>query len=123
MNNPETKKDTSRRDWYAGSAAALLGAGAVSSILLRAQTTSTTTNDISILNYALRLENLESAFYSQGLATFAPKAKIIHSWTPRQDDRQGHDQRDWREDALRQLGNPKDKDYQPVTERQFNQIA
>src|SRR3984885_1126896 len=73
MNNPETKKDTSRRDWFAGSAAALLGAGAVSSILLRAQTTSTTTNDISILNYALRLENLESAFYSQGLATFAPK--------------------------------------------------
>ena len=74
MTNTETKKPTSRRDWFTGSAA-LLGAGAISSILARAQSTGTgsTTNDINILNFALRLENLESAFYSQGLATFAPK--------------------------------------------------
>ena len=41
---------------------------------LRAQTgTGSTTNDINILNFALRLENLESAFYQQGLAKFASK--------------------------------------------------
>jgi hypothetical protein len=73
MTNTDTRKSTSRRDWFTGSAA-LLGAGTISSILLRAQTgTGSTTNDINILNFALRLENLESAFYSQGLAMFAPK--------------------------------------------------
>jgi len=74
MTNTETKKATSRRDWFAGSAA-LLGAGAISSLVARAQTTGTgsATNDLNILNFALRLENLESAFYSQGLASFAPK--------------------------------------------------
>ena len=73
MTNTETKKSTSRRDWFAGSAA-LLGAGAITSILARAQTgTGSVTNDINILNFALRLENLESTFYSQGLATFAPR--------------------------------------------------
>src|SRR3954454_566701 len=73
MTNTETKKSTSRRDWFAGSAA-LLGAGAITSILGRAQTgTGSVTNDINILNFALRLENLESTFYSQGLATFAPR--------------------------------------------------
>jgi hypothetical protein len=71
MTNSETKKSTSRRDWFAKSAA-LLGAGAISSVISRAQS-SGVTNDINILNFALRLENLESAFYSQGLATFAPK--------------------------------------------------
>jgi hypothetical protein len=71
MTNTETTKNTSRRNWLNGSAA-LLGAGAVSSMMLRGQTSSAT-NDINIMNYALRLENLESAFYSQGLATFAPK--------------------------------------------------
>jgi hypothetical protein len=71
MTNTEMKKPTSRRDWFTGSAA-LLGAGAVSSMVLRAQTGSVT-NDINILNYALRLENLENAFYTQGLATFAAK--------------------------------------------------
>jgi hypothetical protein len=70
MTNTETTKPTSRRDWFAGSAA-LLTAGALSRVA-RAQAPSTT-NDINILNFALRLENLESAFYSQGLATFAPK--------------------------------------------------
>jgi Ferritin-like domain len=74
MTNTETKNPTSRRAWFAGSAA-IFGAGAVASILARAQSTGTgsTTNDINILNFALRLENLESAFYSQGLATFQPK--------------------------------------------------
>ena len=71
MNNTDTKKSTSRRDWFTGSAA-ILGAGAISSLVLRGQTGSTA-NDISILNFALRLENLESAFYNQGLAMFAPK--------------------------------------------------
>jgi hypothetical protein len=71
MTNTETKTPTSRRDWFTGSAA-LLGAGAISSVVLRGQS-SGTTNDINILNYALRLENLENAFYSQALSTFAPK--------------------------------------------------
>jgi hypothetical protein len=71
MTNNETKTSTSRRDWFTGSAA-LLGAGAISSVMAHAQS-SGVTNDINILNFALRLENLESAFYSQGLATFAPK--------------------------------------------------
>jgi Ferritin-like domain/PKD domain len=75
MTNTETNKPTSRRDWFAGSAAAVLGAGAISSILMRAQSSGTgsTTNDINILNFALRLENLENAFYNQGLAAFALK--------------------------------------------------
>jgi bacterioferritin (cytochrome b1) len=71
MTNTEMKKPDSRRDWLTGSAA-LLGVGAVSSMLARAQSTGVT-NDLNVLNYALRLENLESAFYSQGLATFASK--------------------------------------------------
>ena len=71
MTNTENTKNTSRRNWLNGSAA-LLGAGAVSTMMLRGQSSSVT-NDLNILNYALRLENLESAFYSQGLASFAPK--------------------------------------------------
>jgi hypothetical protein len=70
-NSDTTHTPTSRRDWFSGSAA-LLGAGAVSAILARAQTGGVT-NDINLLNFALRLENLESAFYSQGLSSFAPK--------------------------------------------------
>jgi rubrerythrin len=76
MTNTSEKNTTSRRNWFAGSAA-VLGAGAVASIVARAQSTGTatsnTTNDINLLNFALRLENLESAFYSQALATFASK--------------------------------------------------
>ena len=72
MTNSETKK-SSRRDWFSAPAA-LLGAGAMSAMFARAQTgTGPKTNDINILNFALQLENLESAFYSQGLATFSPK--------------------------------------------------
>jgi bacterioferritin (cytochrome b1) len=71
MTNKEMNKPTSRRDWFTGPAA-LLGAGAIASILGRAQSTGSTTNDINVLNFALRLENLESAFYQQGLAMFAP---------------------------------------------------
>ncbi len=71
MTNIETNKHTSRRDWFSGSAA-LLGAGAISSLLLRGQTPSST-NDVNILNFALRLENLESAFYNQVLSMFAAK--------------------------------------------------
>ncbi|HEY3837659.1 MAG TPA: ferritin-like domain-containing protein [Bryobacteraceae bacterium] len=75
MTNTPEKKTTSRRNWFAGSAA-ILGAGAVASIVARAQSSgggSNTTNDINLLNFALRLENLESNFYSQALAMFAPK--------------------------------------------------
>src|SRR5580698_6737194 len=76
MTNTSEKNTTSRRNWFAGSAA-VLGAGAVASMVARAQTTGTgtsnTTNDINILNFTLRLENLENAFYNQGLATFATK--------------------------------------------------
>lgn len=72
MTNQENNKPTSRRDWFKGPAA-LLGAGAIASILSKAQSTGTgTTNDINILNFALRLENLESTFYQQGLAQFSP---------------------------------------------------
>jgi hypothetical protein len=71
MNNRKMDNDASRRDWCAGSAA-LLGMGAISSILARAQMTPQTANDVNLLNFALRLENLESAFYQQGLAMFAP---------------------------------------------------
>jgi hypothetical protein len=71
MTNTETGKSTSRRDWFAGSAA-VLGAGAITSMLARAQSTGSTTNDINILNFALRLENLESTFYQQALAMFTP---------------------------------------------------
>lgn len=73
MTDTEKNLRSSRRDWFSGSAA-LVGAGAISSLLLKAQTTGTTalTNDINLLNFALRLENLENAFYSQALAKFSP---------------------------------------------------
>lgn len=72
MTDKEMNKTATRRDWFTGSAA-LLGAGAISSVLARAQNTGSTTNDISVLNFALRLENLESAFYQQALAKFATR--------------------------------------------------
>ena len=71
MTNTQTTKSTSRRDWLAAPAA-LLGAGAVASMLARAQSTGAVTNDINILNFALRLENLEANFYQQALAMFSP---------------------------------------------------
>ena len=72
MSNTITDKNTSRRHWLTGPAA-LAGAGAITAVLARAQSTGSTTNDINILNFALRLENLESAFYNQGLAMLAPR--------------------------------------------------
>lgn len=62
-------KSVSRRDWFAGSAA-LLGAGAISSVVGRAQMTPETVNDISVMNFALRMANLQAAFYQQGLQMF-----------------------------------------------------
>ena len=62
-------KHVSRRDWCRGSAA-LLGGGIISPIFARAQATPQTSYDITLLNFALRLENLQSAFYQQGLAMF-----------------------------------------------------
>jgi Ferritin-like domain len=71
MTKKEMNKYASRRNWCVGSAA-LLGVGAISSIPARAQQTPQTAFDITLLNFALRLENLQSAFYQQGLAMFTP---------------------------------------------------
>ena len=71
MTNKEMNPYASRRDWCTR-LAAMLGAGAISSIPARAETSLETAHDIVILNFALRLENLESAFYQQGLGMFAP---------------------------------------------------
>jgi hypothetical protein len=48
--------------------AAIFGAGALLSSELKAQSAPT---DLTLLNYALTLENLEAAFYTQGLAQFS----------------------------------------------------
>ena len=45
--------------------AAVFGAGVLFDSSLRAQSP---TSDVALLNYALTLENLESAFYTQGMA-------------------------------------------------------
>jgi hypothetical protein len=79
MTNKEMSQPVSRRNWFAGSAA-LLGAGAVSSVLARAQSTcgvgssctGAAAGDINLLNFLLRLDNLESAFYQKGLAMITP---------------------------------------------------
>jgi hypothetical protein len=70
MTNKEMNQYVSRRNWCTRSAA-LFGAGAISSIRARAQMTPQTAFDVTLLNFALRLENLESAFYQTGLAMFA----------------------------------------------------
>jgi len=56
----------SRRNFFANAGAVLAGAGIVGK--LEAQTTGN--GDIDILNFALRLERLEAAFYQQGLQKF-----------------------------------------------------
>jgi len=58
-------KEQSRRSFF-GSSAKLVGAGAVAATL-GAQTTTKPPSDIDLLNYALTLENIEAAFYVQGL--------------------------------------------------------
>lgn len=72
MNNQLTTSNSSRRSFFTKSAA-LFGAGALASRIIQAQSTGTpppASTDIDILNYALSLENLEAAFYVQGLARF-----------------------------------------------------
>lgn len=59
-------KGVGRRELFLRSAA-LFGAGTLLSSSLSAQSAPT---DLTLLNYALTLENLEAAFYSQGLAQF-----------------------------------------------------
>jgi Ferritin-like domain len=82
MNNQSNTTNSSRRSFFNESAAsrrsfftksaALFGAGALASRIMSAQpaTTGTASTDLDILNYALALENLEAAFYVQGLARF-----------------------------------------------------
>jgi rubrerythrin len=48
--------------------AALFGAGP---LLIGSLSAQTTTSDVTLLNYALSLENLEAAFYTQGLTQFS----------------------------------------------------
>ncbi len=64
--NPTAKenREQSRRSFF-GSSVKLVGVGAVAATL-GAQTTKPP-SDVDLLNYALTLENLESAFYVQGL--------------------------------------------------------
>ena len=65
MEKPD--KGVDRRDFLLRSAK-LFGAGALLTSSLSAQSPPT---DLSLLNYALTLENLEAAFYTQGLAQFS----------------------------------------------------
>lgn len=61
-------RSRSRRDFVAKAAAFLAAAGVADKVNLEAQTLN---SDTDILNFALRLENLEATFYQQGLAKFA----------------------------------------------------
>ncbi len=56
-----------RREWLMRSAA-LFGAGTLLTSSLKAQSGPT---DLTLLNYAMTLENLEAAFYTQGLTQFS----------------------------------------------------
>jgi rubrerythrin len=62
-----SEKGWGRREMFMRSAA-LFGAGTLLTSSLSAQSPPT---DVTLLNYALTLENLEAAFYTQGLAQFA----------------------------------------------------
>ena len=62
-------KARSRRDFFANAGAVLMAAGVVGASKMEGQTSGN--GDIDILNFALRLERLESTFYQQGLARFA----------------------------------------------------
>lgn len=66
-NDIETEKADSRRKWIS-KVALMLGAGTAAATL-EAQTAPVT--DLTILNYALTLENLEATFYNQGLSQFS----------------------------------------------------
>jgi hypothetical protein len=61
-------REQSRRNFF-GSSVKLVGAGAVAATL--GAQTATKPTDIDLLNYALTLENIEAAFYTQGLTKLA----------------------------------------------------
>ncbi len=77
----------SRRDFFANAGALLATAGVVGAGTLEAQTSS---GDLDILNFALRLERLESTFYQQALQRFPSAASyttgsvLLSSFTPAQ---------------------------------------
>ena len=61
-------REQSRRSFF-GSSVKLVGVGAVAATL--GAQTAKPPSDVDLLNYALTLENLESAFYVQGLTKLA----------------------------------------------------
>jgi rubrerythrin len=68
----QSEQDVGRRAWLRkllSHSAAAFGAGTVLSSSLSAQTTPPP--DLTLLNFALTLENLEAAFYTQGLTQFS----------------------------------------------------
>ena len=77
----------SRRDFFANAGALLATAGVVGAGTLQAQSSG---GDIDILNFALRLERLESTFYQQALQRFPSAASyttgstLLSSFTPAQ---------------------------------------
>ncbi len=65
MNSSANEKPEQSRRSFFGSSVKIVGAGAIAATL-GAQTTKAP-SDVDLLNYALTLENLEAAFYVQGL--------------------------------------------------------
>jgi rubrerythrin len=87
MNPTNESKVASRRNFALGAGLASLAAAAVRSNA-QSTTTPSPSTDLAVLNYALTLEHLEAAFYTQGLAQLkasdfanASFAKVLGSGT------------------------------------------
>ena len=79
--NTLMNETNSRRSFFSKSAA-LFGAGALATKIMTAQTTTpSASTDLDILNYALALENLEAAFYVNGLSRFGPSDLTNNQFT------------------------------------------